>query len=105
MAKTTSTTVAGFKLTLVNTENPSEVYDRTVNFDLPVGTTIRSADQLATIASTYFAAAGMSNVFQPTGWRDYEGALDVCSLQAVTPILTEKTVSTSDEITIQSGQA
>lgn len=105
MAKTVSTTTAGFKLTLVNTENPSEVFDRTVSFDLPLGTSIHSADQLSTIASTYFAAAGMSNVFQPTGWRDYEGGLDVCSLQAVTPILTEKAVSTANEITVQSGQA
>mgnify|MGYP003447650716 CR=1 FL=1 len=104
MAKSVSTTAAGFKLTLVNTENPSEVYDRTVSFDLPIGTTIRSADQLTTAASL-FAAAGMSNVFQPTGWRDYMGELDVCTIQAITPILTEKVVSTADEITVQSGQA
>lgn len=105
MAKSVSTTAASFKLTLVNTADANDVVDRSVSFDLPIGTSIRSADQLSTIASTYFAAAGMSNVFQPTAWRDYEGENDVYSLQAVTPVLTEKVVSTADEITIQSGQA
>lgn len=105
MAKTITTTTAGFELTLVNTQNDTDVTKRTVSFDLPSNTTITSSDQLITIASTYFAVAGMSNVFQPTGWRDYEGAVDVYSLQAITPVFTEKTVSTSDEITVQSGQA
>lgn len=103
MAKTTTTTTAGFELTLVNTQDDTDITKRTVSFELPNNTTIASSDQLITIASTYFAVAGMSNVFQPTGWRDYEGAVDVYSLQAVTPVFTEKTVSESEPVTIQGG--
>ena len=103
MAKTTTTTTASFELTLVNTQDNTDTTKRTVSFELPSNTTIASSDQLITIASTYFAVAGMSNVFQPSGWRDYEGAVDVYSLQAVTPVLTEKTVSESEPITVQGG--
>ena len=94
-AKTTKT--AGFEILLQNTNNVEDTTTRTVSFDLPYDSTI-GADNLATIASTYFAVAGMSNVFQPAGWRDYEGAQDVFKMVSVTPILTEKTVTTGEAI-------
>jgi len=103
VAKTVTTNTASFELTLVNTQDDTDVTKRTISFDLPYNTTIASSDQLITIASTYFAVAGMSNVFQPTGWRDYEGAVDIYTLQAVTPVFTEKTVSESEPVTVQGG--
>lgn len=100
--KVVTTNTASFELTLVNSQDDTDVTKRTVSFELPNNTTITASD-LSTIASTYFAVAGMSNVFQPTGWRDYEGAVDVYTLQAVTPIFTEKTVSEAEQITVQGG--
>lgn len=94
-AKTTKT--AGFEILLQNTTNVEDTSTRTVSFDLPYDSTIGSAN-LATIASTYLAVAGMSNVFQPAGWRDYEGAQDIYKMISVTPVLTEKTVTTGAAI-------
>lgn len=95
--KTDETKVAGFELTLVNNSDPTDVQKRTINFDLPYNTTTQPSD-IATIASTYFAVAGMSNVFQPNGWRDFQGNFDVYIMQSVKPIWTEKTVVKGDEI-------
>lgn len=94
-AKTTKT--AGFEILLQNTTNVEDTTTRTVTFDLPYDSTIGAAN-VTTIASTYFAVAGMSNVFQPTGWRDYEGSQDVYKMISVTPVLTEKTVTTGAAI-------
>lgn len=95
--KTTTSKTAGFEITLVNADN-TDTTKRTVSFDLPSNSTI-TAENLATIASTYFAVGGMSDVFQPTNWRDYEGAYEVYTMQSVQPILTTKTVAEADEIT------
>lgn len=95
--KTDSTKVAGFELTLVNNADPNDIVKRTINFDLPTNSAVQPED-VATIASAYFAVAGMSNVFQPTGWRDYQGNFDVYIMQSVKPVLTEKTVVRGDEI-------
>lgn len=90
--KIENTKTASFEITLQNNNDEYDVTKRTVSFDLPPTSTITS-DNMATIASTYFAVAGMSNVFQPTSWRDNKGLDDVYILKGVTPILTEKTVT------------
>lgn len=91
-----SSRVASFKIDLVNSENPSDTTSKTINFDVPDSVDITQAE---TVASTYFAVAGMSNVFQPAGWRDYEGNFEVYLMTGVTPSVTEKTVTTGDTYT------
>lgn len=96
MASVVKTTrVAGFELTLQNKDNADDMPKRTISIDVPSTVDI---SQVATVASTYFAVAGMSNVFQPTGWRDEKGEFETYILKGVTPILTEKTVTTGDII-------
>lgn len=95
----TNTKVAAFDVTIQNRNNDADVTSRTVSFDLPYNSEVGISD-LATIASTYFTVAGMSNVFQPTSWRDYKGLDDVYIMKGVTPILTEKTESKGDYIEV-----
>ena len=93
--ETKTSRVAGFKIDLVSSQNPNSTTSRTVSFD--VASTVTGA-QVQTVASAFFAQAGMSNVFQPNGWRDYEGDDEVYIMTGVTPILTEKTTMTGEVI-------
>lgn len=96
MASVVKTTrVASFEIDLQNVDNVNDTTKRTISIDVPASVT---SSQVATVASAYFAVAGMSNVFQPTGWRDYQGSFDVYKMVGVTPSLTEKTVTTGDMI-------
>lgn len=98
-----SSKTASFEITLQNKNDDTDVTKRTISFDLPSDSTI-GAQQVSTIASTYFAVAGMSNVFQPTSWRDYKGLDDVYIFKGVTPSITEKTVTEGEYIEPPSTQ-
>lgn len=96
--KTETTKTATFELTLQNSNDDTDTVKRSISFDLPPSSTIQPED-IADIATDYFFGAGMSNVFQPSNWRDYEGLDDVYILKGITPVLTQKTVSEADYVT------
>jgi len=86
---------ANFKIDLKDSEDEQITTSRTISFDIDDEVT---AAQVATVASTFFAVGGMSNVFQPANWRDYQGVDTVYIMTAVTPSTTTRITTTGEPI-------